>query len=248
MYKGLRKNSDYNDIVKECMSMSSVEVSGIPVAADYRVEVRLEAKKLGVTRSAPFLLDYLATGLALSRGKIMCGGYVGVERVEKLGKTGIIVYGTTMRMRGERCVEKPERLSLRLLNSIYRDFSTRLPKRGCPIAVHRLAFYTLGSRGHVFRFFVVDPSRHAAAYKLAGIISALSSKLPNEPGVVVSTGRLSDDMVRALSRAGIRVVISFHHPLLSGLLEAKKLGVTLALQDPHTGKLRAFGGNTPVDE
>ncbi len=91
-----------------------------------------------------------------------------------------------------------------------------MPKRGCPLAVHRLALYSLSDGGFSFQFFVADPSRHSAAYKLAGMVSALADKIGRLPGVVVSTGRLSDDMVRALARVGVRVSLVFIIPCLAG--------------------------------
>ena len=132
------------------------------------------------------------------------------------------------------------RIGLGLLERIYRDFVTRLPKRGRPLAVHCLALYSLSNSGFSFQFFVAYPSRHSAAYKLAGMVSALADKVGGLPGVVVSTGRLSDDMVRVLARVGVRVVVSFHHPLLSGLREAEKHDVTLVLRDPISNELRGF--------
>ena len=250
MYVELERSGDLSsgDLVKECVSITSLEVGGVPVAADYRVEVRLGAERLGVIRASPFLLDYLATGLALLRGVIKCGGYVSSKWIERRGVADIVVYGSIVRSKGDHCLKQPERLSLSLLTAIYRDFSKRLPKRNCPIAVHRLGLYILGDNSFIFIFFTADPSRHAAAYKLAGMISANASQLPNAPGIVVSTGRLSDDMVRALARAGVRVIVSFHHPLLSGVLEARKQRVTLVLQDPYTSRLRAYSHYVPVDQ
>ena len=120
-----------------------------------------------------------------------------------------------------------------VLESIYRDFTARLPTNRCPYAVHRLAVYEayMGG-GYRFLAFVADPSRHAAAYKLVGLFSKLLAERGVEGvPIVVSTGRISADMVQAFSSAGIGVVVSFHHPVLSGLLEAEKRGVTLVLRD-----------------
>ncbi len=236
----MRSASNENPLLKECVSITSVELNGVPVAADYIIHIVVNGYDLGVIRSAPFLLDYAATGLALLQSRAVCGDYVVAENIYE--DDSELVFQGSLRRRNtkEACLGVPRRVGLGLLERIYRDFVTRLPKRGCPLAVHRLALYSLSDSSFSFQFFVADPSRHSAAYKLAGMVSALADKISGLPGVVVSTGRLSDDMVRVLARVGVRVIVSFHHPLLSGLREAEKRDVTLVLRDPISNELRGF--------
>lgn len=216
------------DLVSRCVKMTSVNVNGEVVAADYRIRLIINGEYAGTLRAAPTMIEEAATGLLLARGKAQLGECTVLERIKQLGELEIAAW---MRLRRTpySCRVGDADIGVEEAWNIYRDFAARLPKQKCPVAVHRLALYEIKDRP-IFLTFVADPSRHAAAYKVAGLVSC-NRMFCGKPIVLVSTGRLSDDMVRVLSAVGIRVIISPHRPLLSGLYEAKRRGVKLVLQD-----------------
>jgi FdhD protein len=70
---------------------------------------------------------------------------------------------------------------------------------------------------------VHDVSRHSAILKLVG--KAIKSDALG--GIVLSTGRVSSDMVTAVASIGVLIIISLRGPLYSGVETACKLGLTL---------------------
>lgn len=72
---------------------------------------------------------------------------------------------------------------------------------------------------------VEDVSRHACIDKLLGI--SLERGINFEESYVVCSGRLCEGRVRKIVMAGIPILASIGAPLLSGVLFARKYGVTL---------------------
>jgi FdhD protein len=70
---------------------------------------------------------------------------------------------------------------------------------------------------------VHDVSRHSAILKLVGKVIKRNAL----GGIVLSTGRVSSDMVTAVASIGVSTIISLRGPLYSGVETACKLGLTL---------------------
>ena len=78
---------------------------------------------------------------------------------------------------------------------------------------------------------VVDVSRHTAALKVLGMVLVEGSSLDGLTPVLITSGRVSSDMARALSLSGIRIVATPRHALISGAVSADSLGITLISKD-----------------
>ncbi|ABM80897.1 formate dehydrogenase accessory sulfurtransferase FdhD [Hyperthermus butylicus] len=219
--------------LREC-SLATVLAYGHHVAADYEYEIIVDGNYLGIIHASPNYLDDAVAGLLLREGEARLGDHVVIEHVELVGPL-------RYRVRARRVeavsasLPRDGTVEWDTVQIIYRDFVSRIPKKVCPYALHTIAVYMLGQAERIERLLVVsDASRHSAALKVAGALSRLASegKLEGLQLVAVSTGRISADAVTALSAAGVWIIISNHHPLLSGLVEALKRGVTLVLRRP----------------
>jgi formate dehydrogenase accessory protein FdhD len=73
--------------------------------------------------------------------------------------------------------------------------------------------------------FAEDVGRHNAIDKVMGI--AVQSKVDFSRSVLVSSGRQPADMVLKAARMGIPILASKASPIRSGIIAAKKTGVTL---------------------
>jgi FdhD protein len=73
--------------------------------------------------------------------------------------------------------------------------------------------------------FAEDVGRHNAIDKVIGI--AVQSKVDFSRSVLVSSGRQPADMVLKAARMGIPILASKASPIRSGIIAAKKTGVTL---------------------
>jgi len=86
---------------------------------------------------------------------------------------------------------------------------------------------------------ILDVNRHAAMMKVAGASLKAGSYRNSLTPVVVTTGRISADMVRIMSLVGIRIIASYRHVLMSGVTEAQRSCITLVSKD-FTRKLKVF--------
>ena len=123
---------------------------------------------------------------------------------------------------------------------IYNIFNIISSKRKCPYAVHMAAIFS----GERLAAFTVDVSRHAAALKAAGTIAEyLCRNGPSHNIVAVTTGRISEDIVKTFRAVGIKIIISNHRPLYSGLAAAQQSGVALVMRAPNNKGLAVYTGH-----
>lgn len=226
-----------------CAGALAVE-GGLRVAADYEVRVFLDGEPAGIVYASPSMLGEMAAGLALRLGLAPRGTVAGSLSVEQLAGERLVLRASLDRPRAPVAGPVDRVLPWELVAEAYRRFIGRVSKKRCPYAVHAYAVYLLDPRGAgiVGEELVVDVSRHTAALKAAGLVSGLarSGGARGLAAVAVTTGRVSGDAVEAMAAAGVKVIVSNHHPVLSGLRKAKSLGVTLLLRHSSGRGLAAY--------
>ena len=105
---------------------------------------------------------------------------------------------------------------------IYKDFIKRTAAVKVGLAIHTSGIYELRS----YRSIIVhDASRHVSILKLIGL--STKNNIDYSNSLIITTGRVSSDMIYRVAKMGIPIVISLHGPLSSGLLAALNSGVTL---------------------
>ena len=210
----------------------------VRVAVDNYYSVTVEELGYhGGLHASPGLLAEAVTGLLLRDGLVGAGAQA---EIVDMVETGRRRYSVLARVR--RAAARPPPggpVGWAAVEAAYRDFVSRVSKRRCPFAVHTVAAYSVHAGEPRLALLVSDVSRHAAALKAAGVVSRLASH--GEPPVLaLTTSRVSGDMVAALARAGVRVLVSNHHPVLSGIEEAWMQGVELVLRAPGGHGLAAY--------
>ena len=128
------------------------------------------------------------------------------------------------------------------LRRVLRGSYSLSPKSSCPAALHFGVVYILGDDGFQPIAVIHDVSRHALAYKLVGALQAhrIGSSVAREPLAFLSA-RVDGEIVEVLARGGFRIILSFHHPILSALKTAQRRGVTLVLRDKSNNLFVAVG-------
>ncbi|WP_180385479.1 formate dehydrogenase accessory sulfurtransferase FdhD [Pyrodictium delaneyi] len=229
------------DATKEC-SLATTLVAGLRIAADYKYIIEVDDKYVGSIHTSPNYLADAIAGLALRDGLATLGDHVELVEVKPLGDMSFLVRARLVRaMATSLPDERP--LDWNVIERVYRDLIRSVPKAQCPFAVHTVAVYGIPQDGEPRRLILVsDVSRHSAVLKAAGMLSRLASsgKLRGLALLAVSTGRISGDAVEALARAGVRVIVANHHPLLSGLAAALRHGVALVLRRPDSRGLAVY--------
>ncbi|KSW12031.1 hypothetical protein CF15_04430 [Pyrodictium occultum] len=230
------------DAAREC-SLATTMVSGLRVAADYEYVVELDGRRLGSIYTSPNYLADAVAGLALREELAELGDHVELLSVTGTGDMSFLVRARLARAAAAGLPED-RRVEWSLVEEAYRDLVHMVPKHRCPYALHSVAVYGVerGSGSAERLLLVSDVSRHSAMLKAAGMLSRLAAagRLRGLALVAVSTGRVSGDAVKALARAGVRVIVANHHPLLSGLAAARKHGVTLVLRRPDGRGLAVY--------
>jgi len=133
-----------------------------------------------------------------------------------------VVYDECVSIRDveDRVEDNGYRLSWKNIVDIFRDFnkSTMSIRRG--LAIHTTALYIHGGE----KLFINDVSRHVAILKILGM--ALKRGVDTSRSVLITSGRVSSDMIYRAAILRIPIVISLHGPLSSGLSAALLSGIT----------------------
>lgn len=216
-------------------SLATILAYGRRIAADYEFEIIVDGVYADTLYMSPTYLDDAVVGLQLRDGKAKLGDHAVIERIERIGP---LKYRLRARLvEAKTAVEPPQDgvVDWHIVESLYKSFTSKVSKRVCPYAVHAVAVYTIDEHNRVRdEVLVADVSRHSASLKVAGILSRLAAagELKGRKLVAMVTGRVSSDLVAAMNAAGVYIIVSNHHPLLSGIYEAIKHGTTLVLRRP----------------
>jgi len=208
----------------------------------------------GGFHGSPNSLEDAVTGLLLRDGAVEPGDQAEIVAAERIGERRFQLTARVVRAAAAWRPMPGTPVPWGSVEALYADFVRRVSKRICPYAVHTVAAYLLHGGAAEPLFLVSDVSRHAATLKAAGAASRLLSAKPGPMGAeaaavaAASTGRVSGDMVAALARAGIGVIVSNHHPVLSGIVEAQRRGVALVLRSPDGRGLAVYTGHSRVED
>ncbi len=132
-----------------------------------------------------------------------------------------IIYHNPQEIEGFSVIETEFKIKVSYVEKLLKDFDRRsvaYAKTGC---VHSAA---LCSKKNIL-LFKEDIGRHNAVDKVIG--EALLKSIPTHNKVVMSSGRLSSDMVLKTARAKVPVLISRSAPTSLAVKLARKLGLCL---------------------
>ncbi|MDK2372280.1 MAG: formate dehydrogenase accessory sulfurtransferase FdhD [Candidatus Korarchaeota archaeon] len=223
------------DELRRVCERSVVRWRGTQMAADFRYEVEwVDGRKVGSFFASPNMIEEAVIGYLLMKG------ITRDVRVEEI-RLSDLEYLLRITDEGElsppRWRDEPVEWSTIL--SLMSDASKSIPKSICPFAFHVTGLYALKGSSVVQKMLLVDISRHTAAMKIAGWIMKRSDDLKELTPVMISTGRISGDIIKLLSLTGIRIVASMRHVLVSGAASADQRGITLISKD-FTRELKVF--------
>jgi len=224
-------------------SLATVLAYGRRIAADYEFEIVVDGVHVDTLYMSPTYLDDAVVGLQLRDGKAKLGDHAVVERLERIGP---LKYRLRARLVEARSAIEPPQdgvVDWHVVESLYRSFTSKVSKRVCPYAVHAVAVYIIDEQNRVRgEVLVADVSRHSASLKAAGILSRLAAagELKGRKLVAMVTGRVSSDLVAVMNAVGVYIIVSNHHPLLSGIYEAVKHGTTLVLRRPDNRGIAVY--------
>ncbi len=216
---------------------STVPWRGVRVAADVRYSVRYSGREVGFFYSSPTLLEEAVIGYLL-----LTNEFEGRALLKGVEERGELDYLLEVEKEGPELASpawRDDPITWDRLMDLMGTFSKSITKRECPYAFHTVALYGLDGDDVKEELVIVDSSRHSAFMKLVGWAMKERASLDGLIPVAISTGRISADMVRLMSAAGIRIIASFRHVLASGASEADKSGLTLISKD-HTRSLKVF--------
>ncbi len=226
-----------SEYLKEFCIDSTVPWRGVRVAADIRYSVRYSGRDVGCFYSSPTLLEEAVIGYLLLINEF--GGRAVLKGIKERDELDFLL---EVEKEGPELTSpawRDDAVTWDQLMDLMGTFSRSITKRECPYAFHTVALYGLDGDDVREELVIVDSSRHSAFMKLVGWAMKERTSLDGLTPVAISTGRISADMVRLMSAAGIRIIASFRHVLASGALEADRSGLTLISKD-HTRSLKVF--------
>ncbi len=224
---------------------------GIRIAADYKYTIELEGKgKAGYFYTSPNLIEEAIIGfLYYKKGidyDIRLVDLTKINELEYLAKVS----------RKDKLLEIPSwvegsidwDLALKLLGKL----SELVPKNECPYAFHSMALFLLLDGKISSIISLVDASRHTGMIKILGWVLRKGSSLSGYTPVLVTTGRVSSDLIDMINSIKLKIVLSPRHALMSGVVSAESEGITLVSKD-ITRRLKVFTyperiANAPIVE
>ncbi|MDM7275465.1 MAG: formate dehydrogenase accessory sulfurtransferase FdhD [Thermoprotei archaeon] len=108
------------------------------------------------------------------------------------------------------------------IRGIFLEFNRRTASVTMGLSSHTSGLYNLAAERAIIAH---DSSRHSSILKIIG--AGLKYGFDFDKSIAITTGRASSDMIVALARVGVPIVITMRGPLYSGLKAALILGVTL---------------------
>jgi len=222
---------------------SSIEEA---VAREFPVTIILNDQELVTLLCSPGNLDYLAVGFLSSEGflnskdeikKIVVDDQRGVVRLETVGDKGLardVLFkrlitsgcgrGTSFYSAADAASQKVEsqmKISADEVFALVREFQHGSEVYLATHGVHSAAL----SDGKSILIFSEDIGRHNAIDKIFG--KCLLEDIPTEDRVVVTSGRISSEILHKVAKKSIPIIISISAPTNLGVKVADTLGITL---------------------
>lgn len=209
----------------------TIKYNDIPVAVDKRVDIYINNKLYTTLYLSPEDVEDTIIGLLITDKIIDKPDKIKGVKVEN-NKIIIdaIVNRELKHIIYDECLSSREidkfvrdngfRLKWNDILNIYRDFNKSAESVRKGLAVHTCGIYTNIDE----KIIVRDVSRHAALLKILGKI--IKKKLDASKSVLITSGRVSSDMVYRAAILNIPIILSLHGPLSSGLSAALLAGIT----------------------
>ena len=222
---------------------SSIEEA---VAKEFPVTIILNDQELVTLLCSPKNLEYLAVGFLSSEGflnskdeikKIVVDDQRGVVRLETVGDKGLAQDVLFKRLITSGCgrgasfysaadaasqkVESQMKISADAVFALVREFQHGSEVYLATHGVHSAALCD----GKSILIFSEDIGRHNAIDKIFG--KCLLEDIPTEDRVVITSGRISSEILHKVAKRGIPIIISISAPTNLGVKVADTLGITL---------------------
>ena len=222
---------------------SSIEEA---VATEFPVTIILNDRELVTLLCSPKNLEYLAVGFLSSEGflnskdeikKIVVDDQRGVVRLETVGDKGLAQDVLFKRLITSGCgrgtsfysatdaasqkVESRMKISADEVFALVREFQHGSEVYLATHGVHSAALCD----GKSILIFSEDIGRHNAIDKIFG--KCLLEDIPTEDRVVVTSGRISSEILHKVAKKSIPIIISISAPTNLGVRIADTLGITL---------------------
>ena len=222
---------------------SSIEEA---VAKEFPVTIILNDQELVTLLCSPKNLEYLAVGFLSSEGflnskdeikKIVVDDQRGVVRLETVGDKGLAQDVLFKRLITSGCgrgasfysaadaasqkVESQMKISADEVFALVREFQHGSEVYLATHGVHSAALCD----GKSILIFSEDIGRHNAIDKIFG--KCLLEDIPTEDRVVITSGRISSEILHKVAKRGIPIIISISAPTNLGVKVADTLGITL---------------------
>lgn len=221
--------------VRERCLGSTVIWRGTMMAADMRFEIYYDGGYIGGFYASPDMIEEAIIGFLLLKGETRAARIEGIRELGDLDRSVEVSFGSE-RLRIPEWGEA--KIQWDRIMELLSDLSEAVPKSGCPFAFHMAGLYLIDGT-NTMKAIVIDVSRHTAIMKIAGWVVRRADGLSGKVPVVVSTGRISGDMIRVLSLVKVGIVASMRHVLVSGVVAAEQSGITLIAKD-YTRRLKVF--------
>jgi FdhD protein len=218
----------------------------LPVAREFMLTIFLNGEELVTIMCSPENMMELAAGFLYSEGliqsrddikKLDIDAWMGTARVETAGDTTRESRFFSKRLLASGCGGSATfyDLSDAVVTEIKSDLKIHAADtlRLANIFQHRSELYqathgvhsaALCQDGEIIVFFE-DIGRHNAIDKIFG--RCLLDAIPTQERIIVTSGRVSSEILQKIARRGIPVIVSISAPTDLGVKIADKLGITL---------------------
>ncbi|MFC1955403.1 formate dehydrogenase accessory sulfurtransferase FdhD [Chloroflexota bacterium] len=218
----------------------------LAIAKEFLFTIFLNGQELATLLCSPGNLQYLAVGFLASEGLLKSKDEIKKMEVDDwLGTTHIEIEGGkktddssfTRRLITSGCggaatfysvadatipkVESPMKISPDEVLALVNEFQHRSQ---IYLATHGVHSAALAYRRDTL-IFSEDIGRHNAVDKIFG--KCLLEDIPTNDRIIISSGRISSEILHKVARRGIPIIISISVPTSLGLETADKLGITL---------------------
>jgi FdhD protein len=220
---------------------------GIPVVIDVRYDIYINDSNYTTIFTTTNYIEECIIGLLISDGLI--------DSVEEIKRIDIkedtinvylhkdvmverIVYDecTTISDKVIRVENGDVSINWETIINIYRDFVRKTASIKAGLAIHSSGIYDINEPEN--NIIVHDSSRHISILKLIGL--AVKNRFKFKESLVITSGRVSSDMVYRLARLNVPIILSLRGPLSSGLTAAQISGVTLIANVRKKGRGRGL--------